>query len=136
MSTGTSGPPFQGTAMTSTAQQLADRYAAVWNEPDPVARRDAIEQLWVPDGLHGVSTRQARGYAALEERITGAHNTNVRDAGHRFRAVANAQGLRDVVTFNWEMVRPATGEVLAVGLEFLQVDAEGRIVTDYQFIVS
>ncbi|KQW00798.1 hypothetical protein [Rhizobacter sp. Root1221] len=122
--------------MTSTAQQLADRYAAVWNEPDPVARRDAIEQLWVPDGLHGVSTRQARGYAALEERITGAYNTNVRDAGHRFRAVANAQGLRDVVTFNWEMVRPATGEVLAVGLEFLQVDAEGRIVTDYQFIVS
>ena len=47
-----------------------------------------------------------------------------------------AQALHGVVTFNWEMIRPATGEVLAVGLEFLQIDADGRITSDFQFIVS
>lgn len=51
-------------------------------------------------------------------------------------AATNAQALREVVTFNWEMVQPATGEVLAVGLEFLRLDEEGRVVSDYQFIVS
>ena len=122
--------------MKINAQQLADRYVAVWNEANPAARRDAIAQLWLPDGVHYVTTREARGYAALEERITGSHIKNVRDAGHRFRAVKNAQALQDVVTFNWEMIRPATGEVLAVGLEFLQIDADGRIISDFQFIVS
>ena len=121
--------------MTIDAQQLADRYTAVWNEPDPAARREAIARLWRPDGVHHVGTRMAQGYAALEERIAGSHHKNVRDAGHVFRAKQNAQALLSVVTFNWEMVRPSTGEVLAVGLEFLQVDADGRIESDFQFIV-
>jgi len=122
--------------MTIDAQQLADRYAAVWNEADPLARRAAIELLWRPDGEHFVATKKARGYAALEERVAGAYEKNVRTAGHAFRAVRNAQMLRDVVTFNWEMIEPSTLEVLAVGLEFLQIDADGRIVSDHQFIVS
>lgn len=122
--------------MTIDPQQLADRYAAVWNEADPAARREAIARLWVPDGTHYVTTREARGHAALEARIAEAHDKNVRTNGHAFRAVKNAQTLRDVVTFNWQMVRPATGEVLAVGLEFLHVDAQGRVVSDYQFIVA
>ena len=122
--------------MTINAQQLAEHYVAVWNEPDPEARRDAIAQLWLPDGAHYVTTREARGYAALEQRIIGSHDKNVRDAGFMFRAVKNAQALRDMVTFNWEMIRPSSTDVLAVGLEFLQLDADGRIASDFQFIVA
>ncbi|MEP6721163.1 MAG: hypothetical protein ABJA77_06950 [Variovorax sp.] len=122
--------------MRITAQQLSDRYVAVWNEANTAARRDAIAQLWLPDGAHYVTTREARGYAALEERIIGSYNKNVRDGGYVFRAVKNAQALHGVVTFNWEMIQPATDEVLAVGLEFLQIDADGRIISDFQFIVS
>ena len=29
---------------------LRERYVAVWNEPDPGARRKQIEALWAPDG--------------------------------------------------------------------------------------
>jgi hypothetical protein len=122
--------------MILDAQQLADRYAAVWNEADPLARRAGIERLWRPDGEHFVAAREVRGHAALEERVTGAYDKNVRIGGHAFRAARNAQKLRDVITFNWEMIDPATQEVVAVGLEFLRVDADGRIVTDHQFIVS
>jgi hypothetical protein len=118
------------------AQQFADRYAAVWNETDPTARRKAIAELWVPNGIHYVKTREARGYDALEKRIIGSHEKNVRDGGNRFRAVKNAQALRNVVTFNWEMIPAGGGEVAAVGLEFLVMDDAGRIVSDYQFIVE
>jgi len=122
--------------MTLDAQALADRYVALWNEPDPAARRAAIARLWLPEGVHHVGMRTVRGHDALEVRVTGSHDKNVRDAGHVFEAVKNAQALPGVITFNWEMVRPSTGEVLAVGLEFLQVDAAGCIASDFQFIVS
>lgn len=117
-------------------QSIADNYAAVWNETDAFARREAIAKLWAPDGLHYVRTLEARGYDALEKRILGSHEKNVKNDGFKFRAVKNAQALRDVVTFNWEMIRPATGEVVSVGLEFVVVDPKGRILSDYQFLVS
>jgi hypothetical protein len=31
-------------------QRLVDRYVALWNEPDPDARRKMIRELWAPDG--------------------------------------------------------------------------------------
>jgi hypothetical protein len=119
----------------SNPQQLADRYAAVWNETDAEARRKAIAGMWLPDGVHYVRDREARGYIALEQRIIGSHQKNVLDGGYRFRAVRNAQALRNAITFNWEMVAP-DGSIAAVGLEFLIVDELGRITIDYQFIVK
>ena len=61
----------------TTAQDLADRYVAVWNETSAAARRRAIAELWVPDGLHFVGTREARGYDELETRIIGSHEKNI-----------------------------------------------------------
>src|SRR5215510_9921625 len=86
-------------------QQLVERYVAVWNETDPAARRRAIEQLWTPDGEHYVKTTEVRGHDALERRIRDSHDKNVARGGNRFRAACNIQELRDVVTFNWEMIR-------------------------------
>ena len=50
-------------------QQLADRYAAVWNEADAERRRHAIAELWSPSGAHFVKTREVRGLEALQERV-------------------------------------------------------------------
>lgn len=116
------------------AQELARRYVAVWNETEAEARSQAIAALWMPEGVHFVRDREASGYAALEQRITGSHEKNVRDGGYRFRAVDNAQALRNTVTFNWEMVAP-DGSVAASGLEFLVLSELNRIAVDYQFIV-
>jgi SnoaL-like domain len=118
------------------AQQLADRYVAAWNATDPATRRDAIRNLWTEDGQHYVDTRQAVGYTALEERIRGSHNKNVLTAGNRFRAVRDARRLRNAVTFHWEMLPADSETVLATGLEVLIVNDDGRILVDYQFVVS
>jgi len=117
------------------AQELADRYVAVWNEADAESRRQQIGALWAPDGHHYVDVREAHGHAELEQRISGSHNRSVRDGGHRFRAAKDARTLHDLVTFHWEMLAAAEDGVVARGFEVLRVDAEGRILVDYQFIV-
>ncbi len=115
-------------------QDLADRYVALWNETDGQERLRLIKAFWVPEGLHYVRTLEARGYDALEKRVIGSHEKNVRDGGNRFRARQDAQLLHEMVTFHWEMT-PATGdEVLAVGLEVLVVNPEGGVLKDYQFV--
>ncbi len=118
----------------SDAQRIAETYVALWNEPDPWVRRAAIEAFWVPDGRHFVRAQEVAGYDALERRVTGSHEKNVRDAGHRFRARPDARQLQDMVTFHWEMLRGDSEEVLAVGLEVILVDEAGRARVDYQFV--
>jgi hypothetical protein len=110
-----------------TAQDLAVRYVSIWNETELAARRSGIAKLWRPDSMHLSKAHEAKGYAALEQRIIGSHRKNVRDKDNKFRARPGAQRIRDVVTFTWEMVPAEREDMLAVGLEFLVLDAEGRI---------
>jgi hypothetical protein len=116
------------------AQQLADRYVAVWMETDGLRRRQAIESLWVEDGEHYVDTRHAIGYAALEDRISGSHEKNVTNARHRFVAMPDARRLHDAVTFHWQMLPADSETVLAAGFVFLLVNEAGRIQVDYLFV--
>ena len=117
------------------AEQLADRYVAVWMETDAQKRRRAIAELWTPDGEHYVGMRKVRGYDALEQRVADSHEKNVRDGGNRFRAALDARALHDVVTFHWQMLPAGSEEVVATGLEILLLDQQGRIRVDYQFIL-
>ncbi len=64
-------------------KSLAERYVALWNEPDPAVRRTIIRQLWAPAGEHILDPPkelrqpahalgfqapqlQSRGYAAIQ----------------------------------------------------------------------
>jgi hypothetical protein len=127
------GHETQGRSIMNEAEHLAERYIAVWHETDPKLRREAIAALWVPDGVHFVGTREVRGYAALEQRIIGSHEKNVRDGGYRFRRT-DVRTLRDAVVFDWEMVPAAGGDVVGAGFDILIVDEDHRVRVDYQFI--
>jgi hypothetical protein len=116
------------------AQALAERYVAVWNEPDAEARRRVIVTLWAPEGIHCARTIEARGHEALEKRVTASHERNVRDRGFRFRALDDARDLRDLALFGWVMhPADAPGQIEATGHAVLLMDGEGRIVADYLF---
>jgi len=135
------------------ADELADRYVATWNEPDPDQRRVAIAELWTDDGVHilqppqeireiaarpgiGLSANlEARGHAALEARATSAYEEFIAPGEFGFRRRGNAERLADVITFTWEMVA-RSGEAVGRGLEFLVLAPDGRIRRDYQFIES
>lgn len=119
--------------MKNELTKLAERYVAVWNERDAGQRRQQIAALWAEDGVHYVQSREARGYAALEARVTEAHEKWVAQAGYLFRAVDNAAGLRNCVKFNWIMLPKAGGEAISVGSDFLLLGDDGRILVDYMF---
>ena len=112
---------------------LAERYVAVWNEPDAELRRRRIAELWTPDGANLTKSLEARGYEALEARVRTSHEKWVRDGGCFFRP-CDAQGNHGAVRFKWEMVSMSAGEVISVGYDFLVLADDGRIRTDYQFI--
>jgi hypothetical protein len=138
---------------TRNAEQLADRFIALWNEPDPERRRRMIAELWTEDGsqvlqppqemreiaarpgLGMAATLEARGHAELEARAATAYEQWVGSGQLSFRRRDDVEQLDDVVKFHWEAVSP-DGEVTAVGLDFLVLGAEARIRRDYVFIES
>jgi hypothetical protein len=135
----------------STPTELVERYVSMWNDADPDARGVTVRELWAQDGAHilqppeemlGEATRigfinpvlEARGHHALEARVTRAHEEFVASGEFRFRTRGDAVQIGDVIKFGWEMVPAAGGDTAAAGLEFLLLDAQGRIRRDYQFI--
>jgi hypothetical protein len=136
-----------------TETQLAEKYLALWNEPDADRRRRLIAELWTQDGRHilqppeeiraiaarpGIAltaTLEARGYEEIEARAASVYEHWVGSEGLSFRGRDDAQRLGDVVTFHWEAIAE-DGQVSGVGLDFLVLAADGRIERDYTFVVA
>jgi hypothetical protein len=111
---------------------VVDRYVAVWNEPSADQRRKRICSLWAPDGTTCYRLLDARGYDAIETRVTSSWDKWLQDGRYVFRS-RDAVCHHGVVKVNWEMVTTAGGEIQAVGLSFLVLTPDGRIQSDYQF---
>jgi hypothetical protein len=134
-------------------QELAARYAALWNEPDPRRRGETIRALWTTNGAQVLvdapqearaaadqlrfrkPTFEVHGYEALEVRVTRAYEMFIAPGEFAFRPRdGSATLLPDVVAVSWEMVSTKDGAHAGGGVDVLDLDDEGRIVTDYQFI--
>ena len=136
----------------STAE-WAERYVALWNEPDADRRRRMIAELWAEDGRHILQPPQeiraiaaqpgigmtaileAQGYEEIEARAASAYEHWVGSEGLSFRGRDDADRLGDVVKLHWDAVAK-DGTVFAVGLSFLVLAADGRIERDYTFVVA
>ena len=133
--------------------QLADRYLAMWNDPQPERRGAAVRALWAPTGGQILQPPQdiraraatigffapvleARGHDALEARVATAYEEFVAPGKFCFRRRGEATRLNNVVKFEWEMVTVSDGEPAGGGTEFMILDEHGRIENDYQFIDS
>ena len=148
----TEAQPFVEISSRSAAE-LAEKYLALWNEPDADRRRRMIAELWTEDGRHILQPPQeireiagqpgigltaileARGYEEIEARVASAYEHWVGSEGLSFRGRDDAERLGDVVKVHWEAVAK-DGEVFAVGLDFLVLTADGRIERDYVFVVA
>jgi len=135
------------------AAELAEKYVALWNEPDADRRRRRITDLWTEAGRHilqppqeiraiaaqpGIAltaTLEAQGYEAIEARAASVYEHWVRSEGLSFRGRDDADRLGDVVKLHWEAVAK-DGTVFAVGLSVLVLAPDGRIERDYTFIVA
>lgn len=132
-------------------RELAERYVAVWNEPDADHRRAAVRALWAPDAVHLLQppeemrrnahllgfdrlVLEARGHRALDFRVTRAHEEFVAPGTYVFRPRGDADRIDNLVKFTWEMVARDDGRIAGAGLEILVLGPDGRIVRDHQFI--
>jgi hypothetical protein len=136
---------------TKAAEELADRYLALWNDRDADRRRRTIAELWTQDARHFVQPPQeiraiaaqpgiglpaileARGHEEIEARVASAHEHWVGSEGLSFRRRNDAERLGDVLKFHWEAL-DKNGELIAVGLHVLILAADGRIERDYTFV--
>ncbi|QWF80327.1 nuclear transport factor 2 family protein [Amycolatopsis sp. CA-230715] len=121
--------------MNLDMDHLADRYVSVWNEPDPVVRKETVAALWAADGTEITETATYRGHQAIEGRIAEAHESLVREDGFVFRYAGDALGHHDAIRFTTHML-PATGGGIAwTGSIFVKLGEDGLIVEDHQFTV-
>jgi hypothetical protein len=131
--------------------ELVERYVAMWNEPDPEARRAIVRERWAAEGAQILQpppemldqarrvgfinpVLEARGHHELEVRVGRAYEEFVAPGEFCFRRRGHATQLGEVVKFGWEMVPVGGGDPAGGGLEFLILDPHGRIRADYQFI--
>jgi hypothetical protein len=134
-----------------TPTELTERYLALWNEPDPERRRAIVRALWTEDGSQVLqppqelrdqaatlgfsnSVLEARGHAALEQRVAIAYERFVGPGDAAFRPRGTPVQLGDAVKFEWEYAPLDGSAPLGGGTEFVLLTADGRIRTDYQFI--
>jgi len=136
-----------------SAAELAEKYLALWNEPDADRRRRMIAELWAEGGRHilqppqeirGIAAQpgiamtailMSQGHEEIAARAGSVHEHWVGSEGLSFRGRDDAERLGDVVKFHWEAVAKH-GELFAVGLNFLVLAADGRIERDYTFVVA
>lgn len=113
--------------------EFLDRYIAMWHEPDTNRRRSIIKELFASDAIDVLRSLEARGYDAIETRVTNAHEKWVRDGGFVFRPVGNVGMHHNVLKFSWEMAPTAGGNVASVGFDFFILGHDRRIRILYQF---
>src|SRR5919206_4670397 len=98
-----------------SAAELAEKYVALWNEPDADRRGRTIAELWAEEGRHilqppqeirAIAARpglamtailEARGYQEIEARAASAYEHWVASEGLSFRGRDDADRLGDVV---------------------------------------
>jgi hypothetical protein len=114
--------------------EFVDRYVALWNEPDAALRRKSVAELFAEDAVHLAQSKDARGHDAIAAVVAEANEEFVQNGGFVFRSRRNADGIHNVVRFNWEMVPAGGGKVMGVGFDFVILGQDGRIQADYQLM--
>jgi hypothetical protein len=119
-----------------TTGQVADRYLAVWSEPDPAARRAAVTALWAPDGVEFIDGGiQFRGHDALDTRVGEAYEQFVATGAYALTSADDVARHDDIVTFTVQLTTP-DGEAAWEARIFLLVGRDGLIREDYQLTVK
>jgi hypothetical protein len=112
----------QGGTMPDT-DTTVDRYIEMWNETDANRRRGLVTQVVSDDATYLDPVMAGEGVEGIDAMIAGAQQQY---PGHRFTLVAGPDAHHDRVRFTWSLA-PDGGEPIAIGVDFVTVDEDGRM---------
>ncbi len=120
--------PVALSAQPATAQEAVDLYGSAWGEPDEAKRRAILEKAWAEDGIYTDPTAYVEGREALVQHIGGFMAGRSAGAGPSIQVdssvdVHHGRFLR----FAWKMVAPDGKTVLTPGMDYGELDEDGRL---------
>ncbi|MFJ6213366.1 nuclear transport factor 2 family protein [Streptomyces sp. NPDC092296] len=115
----------------SDLKDLVTRYLAVWNEPDPTRREQAISELWAEDGTYTDPLADVAGRAGIAAVIAGARE---QFPGFSFRLAGEVDANHHIARFQWELVPDGGGEAPVVGFDVAVAAEDGRLRAVYGFL--
>jgi hypothetical protein len=102
---------------------VVDSYIAMWNEPDPDARRRLVAQTMTDDATYVDPLMQGEGVDQITTMIGAAQQ---QFPGHRFALHTAPDAHHDSVRFSWSL-RADGAEPAAIGVDFASVADDGRL---------
>ena len=106
------------------------RYLECWNEADPVARRQLIDDVWAADGEYIDPLVAASGRDALDATIAAAQR---QFPGLVFTQAGPVDAHHRQARFRWHL-GPAGGDPLVEGFDVAVIDDEDKITTVLGFL--
>lgn len=107
--------------------ELVDRYIAMWNETDAARRGALIAAIWADGASYLDPVLSGEGRDGIDAMIKAVHE---KYPGHRFKRISDVNAHHDRAQFAWELgpeLGPEQGPVLAKGIDFATLSAEGRL---------
>lgn len=111
-------------------EDIATRYIASWNETDPDARRNALEELWAGDGRYSDPLADVQGIVDIDATISAVQG---QFPSFRFRLVGPVDGHGSQCRFAWEL-GPEGQEAPVAGFDVAVLTTEGKVQTVLGFL--
>jgi SnoaL-like domain len=102
---------------------VVETYVQAWHERDEAARRRLLEESWAQDGVYTDPNRTIEGRDALVDAIATFHQQR---PGVRIEVRSRIDDFGRQFRFLWATV-DGSGQVLHEGVDFGQLDEQGRI---------
>ena len=116
----------------STYDEIAERYIATWNEPDPERRRVLVGELYGPDARYSDPMVVADGRDEIAATI-GA--VRAQFPGMAFRLAGPVDGHHAQARFGWELApEGGAGEAVVAGFDVAVLGDDGSVATVLGFL--
>jgi hypothetical protein len=116
----------------STLERMVDAHLAAYAEPDAAVRTAAIRDIWSLEGRLVDPPMEARGHAGISDL---AATLLSQFPGHRFERSTAVDTHHEFLRYGWRLLGPH-GTAVLEGVDFLQVDVDGRIARIVGFFGS
>jgi hypothetical protein len=112
-------------------KHIAERYIALWNEPDPAVRRALLAQDWTDTATYVDPQARVRGIAEIDALIGGVQQ---RFPNFSFRLIRKPDGHGENVRFSWSLGPGDYVDAPIEGTDFAVLEEDGRIVAVTGFL--